>query len=90
VTPVAVLTARQISRILAEVSGRDPRSVRYKALILVLLETGMRRAELRQLDVEDVDLKARVAAIRRGKGGRSRVAVFGSDGRHVPATADRR
>jgi len=77
IVPVQVLTAKEIAKILAAVSGRDWLSLRDHAIIMTLLETGMRRAELCALDVSDLDLKVRELTIRRGKGGRSRVVVFG-------------
>lgn len=81
VTPVAILTTVQVESVLKVTAGRAWRPVRNSAIIHLLLETGMRRAELCALDVADVDVRARDALIRRGKGGRSRSVAFG------PATA---
>lgn len=81
VVPVPVLTSQQLGKVLASVSGRDWLSVRDNAIIHVLLETGVRRAELCGLDVRDVDVRSRELTVRHGKGGTSRVVVCG------PATA---
>jgi site-specific recombinase XerD len=50
---------------------------RDEALIRLLLETGMRASECLNLHVDDVDLTANTAVIRRGKGGRGRTVPFG-------------
>src|SRR5690606_12884867 len=53
-------------------------SRRDAAILRLLASTGMRRAELVGIDVDDLDLAARDVLIKRGKGGRPRVVPFGS------------
>ena len=77
IPPVPVLTPMQIARILAACSGRDFQSVRDSAIIQLLLESGLRRDELCQLDIEDVNLRAQELTVRKGKGGRPRAGSFG-------------
>lgn len=76
---VPVLSRDQLGKILAASPGKDFASVRNRAILLVFMETGLRRTEVISLDLADVDLRARELAVRRGKGGRARVAVFGPE-----------
>lgn len=50
---------------------------RDEALIRLMLEAGLRAGEAVALQLEDVDLTAGTAIVRRGKGGRGRVVPFG-------------
>ena len=52
------------------------KSVRDKAIVLFLCDTGVRRAELLDLRWTDIDMSG-LAVIRSGKGGKSRVVAFG-------------
>lgn len=51
--------------------------VRDKAILLVLLDTGMRAAELLDLNADDVNLITGAVFIRRGKGGQPRTVYIG-------------
>jgi len=62
------LTAGQMQRII-----EAARSMRDKALIQLLAETGIRRSEAANLDVGDVRLTERLILIRQGKGMKSRL-----------------
>ena len=48
-------------------------------MILLLLDTGIRRAELEGLDIDDIDLKSGRAMIRHGKGRKQRVVPFSTE-----------
>jgi len=50
---------------------------RDKALIRLAVDSGLRRSELADLLVDDVDLSAGIVRVRRGKGGRERLSAFG-------------
>jgi integrase/recombinase XerD len=50
---------------------------RDEALVRVMVECGLRAGEAISMTVDDVDLMAGSAVIRRGKGGRGRVVPFG-------------
>lgn len=76
-TTVPVLSEHEIDRLLAACGGRDFESMRNRAIVLLLLATGLRRFELTALDVADVDIPQRTVAVRRGKGGKARITVFG-------------
>ena len=71
---VYYLNSGEISRIIdaAEI-------VRDKVIIKILARTGMRRAELGDLTVEDVDFYRRRLYIRNGKGGKSRTVPVDPD-----------
>jgi site-specific recombinase XerD len=79
ITPTPVLTAEQLKDLLDTCKGRGWLDHRDRALILLLIETGIRRTECISLNVDDLDLRNGTAAIRRGKGGKSRQVFFGSD-----------
>jgi site-specific recombinase XerD len=79
---VPVLSEAQLKALLGSCKGEGVIALRDKSIILMFLETGMRRMELTKLMLSDVSLKEGTAYIRRGKGGRPRVVIFG------PATSD--
>ena len=72
-----MLTAEQMRALLAGCAGRDFVSRRDRAVIMLLADTGMRRAELATLRLDDVDLRTRVAYVV-GKGRRPRTVPFGA------------
>ena len=74
--PPAVLSSSEIARLLAVCEGRTFSDRRDLAIIRLLLDTGMRRAELTGLKVSDVDLTDATALVL-GKGRRPRVVPFG-------------
>ena len=51
---------------------------RNRAMILVLLDTGVRRTELVSLDLADLDLEAQRLRVLHGKGNKQRVVRFGT------------
>lgn len=51
--------------------------LRDAAIIEMLIATGARNKEMRQMRVCDVDLKTKTVFIKQGKGGHQRVSVFG-------------
>jgi site-specific recombinase XerD len=61
-----------IKKLLA--AARSPRDL---ALLEFLYATGCRKAEVANMNVEDVCLPARSATVRNGKGGKDRVVLFG-------------
>jgi len=74
---VEPLTAVQITALVAACAGKEMRDRRDEALVRLMIETGARAGEVVALRVEDVDLAAGTAVVRRGKGGRGRVVPFG-------------
>ncbi|MDP9358875.1 MAG: tyrosine-type recombinase/integrase [Chloroflexota bacterium] len=75
-TPPAVVTTDQLTRLLRSCEGPDFEDRRDAAFIRLLLDTGMRRAELAGLRVEDIDWEHNIAHVV-GKGRRPRACAFG-------------
>jgi site-specific recombinase XerD len=76
--PVPVLTDDQVRALLKVCDGRTFYGRRDTAIIRLLLDTGMRRAELAGLSVDDVDVKDWKVARVLGKGRRQRTCPFGN------------
>jgi site-specific recombinase XerD len=74
--PPAVLSEEQLRKLLKACEGKDFNALRDRAVILLLLDTGMRLSECAGLKVEDVDLDSNTAYVL-GKGRRSRSCSFG-------------
>jgi site-specific recombinase XerD len=74
--PIEPLSEDNIRAILAACQGQDFRSRRDMAIIRLLLDTGLRRAELSNLKVQDVDLDGATVTVI-GKGARIRTVPFG-------------
>lgn len=74
--PPAVLSPDEIKRLLKACEGHGLLARRDLAIVRLLLDTGMRRAELAGLKVEDVDLQDGTAVVL-GKWRRPRVVPFG-------------
>ena len=72
-----VLTAEQVRQIL------NVCNVREKAIIMLFVDTGLRRAEVCALNWEDVDISSGLVKIIRGKGGKSRSVVIGATTRRA-------
>jgi site-specific recombinase XerD len=74
--PVGVVRAEHLTRLLRSCEGRDFTSRRDAAIILLLVDTGIRRAECVGMTLDDVDLDQRVVWVL-GKGRRPRVLPIG-------------
>ena len=71
----AFLTPDEVHRLLdaTEANRYVARGIRDQAAVTMLVYTGLRRQELLDLTLSDVDLEEGLVRIRRGKGGRGRV-----------------
>lgn len=76
--PVPLFTEDHLRRLLKVCEGKEFAQRRDMAIIRLFLDTGLRRAELAGLIVEDVDPLGKTAIIRHGKGDRHRVVPFGA------------
>ena len=74
--PVGVVRAEHLTRLLRTCEGRDFTSRRDTAVILLLVDTGMRRAECVGMTLDDVDLDQRIVWVL-GKGRRPRALPIG-------------
>ena len=88
---VDVLSRAQLRRLLDTCSGAGFSERRDAAIIRLFLDSGMRRAELSSLTVENVDLDA-LHVLVMGKGRRQRVVPVrrqgGAGARQIPAGPD--
>jgi integrase/recombinase XerD len=74
---VPVLSGHQLKALVAACQGKELRDRRDEALVRLLAETGLRAGEALALTIADVDLAAGTVLVRRGKGGKGRMAPFG-------------
>lgn len=82
--PVSVATPRVAQKRQPVLSGEELQRVlgacltaREKAIVLLLADTGLRRAEAWALRWRDVDLQSGLVRVERGKGGKARTVVVG-------------
>ena len=71
------LTEDELRRLIKACAGKEFRDRRDDAIIRLMAETGMRAGEVTGLTVADVDLNRGLVTVRRGKGGKGRIAPFG-------------
>ncbi|MGH3628102.1 MAG: tyrosine-type recombinase/integrase [Mycobacterium sp.] len=71
------LTDEELRRLLKACAGKEFRDRRDEAIVRLMAETGMRAGELLGLTVADVELVRGLVTVRRGKGGKGRIAPFG-------------
>jgi site-specific recombinase XerD len=62
---------------LVQACGADPLGLRDRAILLTLLDTGVRAGELVAFDLADFDALGGTLAVRRGKGGQGRLVFLG-------------
>lgn len=75
--PKHVLTIREAETVLAQPDLGTPTGIRDRAMLETLYSTGMRRMELLQLHLHDVDADRGTVMIRQGKGKRDRMIPIG-------------
>jgi len=75
--PPPVISPDTLRALLKACEGTRFEDRRDMAIVRLFLDTGMRRSELANLKVEDVDFRTRVAEVL-GKGGRHRACQFGA------------
>lgn len=71
------LTEDELRRLIKACGGKEFRDRRDEAIVRLMAETGMRAGEVTGLTVADVDLNRGLVTVRRGKGGKGRIAPFG-------------
>ena len=67
-----VLSREQVKRVLSVCETRD------RALVMTLIDSGLRRGEALALDWEDVEFRTGAVHVRRGKDGKARVTYVGA------------
>ena len=68
------LTEDELRRLIKACAGKEMRDRRDDAIVRLMAETAMRAGEVIGLTVADVDLTRGLVTVRRGKGGKGRVA----------------
>jgi integrase/recombinase XerD len=75
--PRPALTVAEAELVLAQPGLDDPPGVRDRAILEVLYSTGIRRAELANLAVHDIDHERQTLLVRQGKGRKDRLVPVG-------------
>ncbi len=75
--PKAVLSAAEAEQIMLQTNIHDPLGLRDRAILETFYSTGIRRLELAQLKLWDVDLERSTLTIRMGKGKKDRMIPLG-------------
>jgi integrase/recombinase XerD len=75
--PKAILTVAEMEQVLAQPNVNDPLGLRDRAMMETLYSTGMRRLELANLKLYDLDTERGTLTIRQGKGKRDHVIPIG-------------
>jgi integrase/recombinase XerD len=70
-------------KVLLETCADDYNGARDRAILLILLDTGLRAGELLRVNLEDVDMASGAILIRQGKGRKPRMVYTGKQGRKV-------
>jgi integrase/recombinase XerD len=80
--PAQVLSAEEIEAVLAQTRQQGECGVRDRAILETLYSTGIRRAELVNLRLYDIDLKNGTLFVRQGKGQKDRYVPLGARAGH--------
>lgn len=75
--PKAILTASEVETVLAQPDITTPMGIRDRAVMETLYSTGMRRQEVLDLSIYDIDMERETVMIRQGKGDKDRVVPIG-------------
>ncbi|MFC1982927.1 tyrosine-type recombinase/integrase [Chloroflexota bacterium] len=75
---IQALASRDVQTLLNLLSSRTFLDSRNRAIVMILLDTGMRVSELASLRLSDLDMNTGSILIRRGKGGKQRVVRIGA------------
>jgi integrase/recombinase XerD len=75
---INALTDDQLRRLIKACQGKSLQDRRDEAIVRLMAETGIRAGEVLALQVADVNLQDGLVTVVRGKGGKGRVAPFGS------------
>lgn len=76
------LSKEELNDLLNIPDVRDSLGIRDRAMLETLYATAIRRSELINLDLSDLDLSQQTLHIRRGKGGKSRLVPVGKQALH--------
>ena len=71
--PKAILSPEELKKLMRTPDKQTNQGFRDRVILEILYDTGMRRSELANLKIIDLDLQAGYVTIRNGKGGKDRV-----------------
>jgi site-specific recombinase XerD len=77
VQPITPVGLDDVEKLIEVCNDGTILSMRDKAILMFLLDTGLRAFELCAMDIEDLDLAIGQVIIRKGKGGKPRMVWFG-------------
>lgn len=80
--PRGLLSEAEVARVLALPDTASPYGLRDRALLETLYSTGIRRMELINLKVHDLDLSGGALRVNQGKGGKDRILPLGENLRY--------
>jgi site-specific recombinase XerD len=72
-----VLSLDEIELAIASIGGKSAIALRDRAILKVLVYTGVRNSELRALTIDDADFADRTLLVRNGKGSKMRIVPMG-------------
>lgn len=75
--PKHTLTVGEVEQVMAQADVNDPLGMRDRAMLETLYSTGVRRMELANLNMYDLDVDRGTLMIRQGKGKKDRVVPIG-------------
>jgi len=75
--PKYTLTVKEVEHILMQIDVDKPLGIRDRAILETFYSSGIRRLELTQLSVRDIDMDRGMMIVRQGKGKRDRVVPIG-------------
>jgi len=78
---VQAINPKEIELLLNQCSQKTYLGCRNRAILMMLLDTGMRVSELANLNLDDVDMGSGSILIKHGKGGKQRLVRIGSRAR---------
>jgi integrase/recombinase XerD len=73
---VHALTDDELKRLIKACQGKSLQDRRDEAIVRLMLETGVRASEVIGMQVSDINVQDGLVTVRRGKGGKGRVAPF--------------
>ena len=74
---IKALTSKEVKTLLSQRSAKTALNVRNRAILMMMLDTGIRVSELVHLNLNDVDMKTGSVMVTHGKGGKQRIVRIG-------------
>jgi integrase/recombinase XerD len=75
--PAVILSHEEIEQIMQQVNLNEPMGYRDRAILETLYSTGIRRKELCNLEIHDLDMEKELVMVRQGKNNKDRLIPIG-------------